>query len=74
MTATAQTEHDRMEQADIISLPEAARRIGVHPETLYRLARNGDFLPAVWIGGRWKCSVPRLERFLHGEPDGQEAS
>jgi predicted DNA-binding transcriptional regulator AlpA len=52
---------------DLISIPEAARRIGSHPDTLYNLARLGEFPPAVRIGHRWKVSVPRLERFLHGE-------
>jgi excisionase family DNA binding protein len=52
---------------DLISVPEAARRIGVHPDTLYRLCRTGQFSPAIQIGGRWRVSVPRLDRYLHGE-------
>jgi hypothetical protein len=27
----------------------------------------GQFSPAIHIGGRWRVSVPRLERYLHGE-------
>jgi predicted DNA-binding transcriptional regulator AlpA len=53
--------------ADLISIPETARRIGLHADTLYRLCRTGQFSPAIHIGGRWKVSVPRLERYLHGE-------
>ena len=52
---------------DLISIPETARRIGLHADTLYRLCRTGQFSPAIQIGGRWRVSVPRLERYLHGE-------
>ena len=52
---------------DLITVPEAARRIGMHADTLYRLARCGDFTPAIQIGSRWRVSVPRLERYLHGD-------
>ena len=52
---------------DLISIPETARRIGLHADTLYRLCRTGHFPPAVQIGGRWRVSVPRLKRYLHGE-------
>jgi len=52
---------------DLISIPEAARRLHVHPDTLYRWARCGEFEPALKIGHgrRWVVSVPRLERYLH---------
>ena len=52
---------------DLISIPETARRIGLHADTLYRLCRTGQFSPAIHIGGRWRVSVPRLERYLHGD-------
>ena len=52
---------------DLISIPNAAIRIGLSSETLYRLARAGQFEPAVRVGARWLVSVPRLERFLHGD-------
>jgi excisionase family DNA binding protein len=51
---------------DLISVPEAARRIGLHADTLYRLCRTGRFSPAIQIGSRWRVSVPKLERYLHG--------
>ena len=54
---------------DLISIPETARRIGLHADTLYRLCRMGQFSPAIHIGGRWRVSVPRLERYLHGEDE-----
>jgi excisionase family DNA binding protein len=52
---------------DIISIPKAAKRIGLSAETIYRLARSGRFEPAVRVGARWLVSVPRLEKFLHGD-------
>jgi excisionase family DNA binding protein len=56
-----------LSEPDIISISEAARRIGIHTDTLYRLARQGQFPPAIKIGRRWRVSVPRLQRFLHGD-------
>jgi excisionase family DNA binding protein len=62
--------HNERVMADLISIPEAARRVGLHADTLYRLCRTGRFPPALQIGARWRVSVPRLERYLHGESDG----
>jgi predicted DNA-binding transcriptional regulator AlpA len=67
MTIVATPEHDRLAAADLISIPDAAGRIGLHPDTLYRLCRTGQFPPAIQIGSRWRVSVPRLERYLHGD-------
>lgn len=53
-------------EPDLITIPVAARRIKTHPDTLYRLARSGQFPPALQIGSRWWVSVPRLQRYLHG--------
>jgi excisionase family DNA binding protein len=53
---------------DLISIPEAARRLGMHRDSLYSMAREGSFEPAVRIGRRhWVVSVPRLQRMLHGD-------
>jgi excisionase family DNA binding protein len=54
---------------DLLTMAEAAKRIGIHRDTLYKLSRTGQFPPAVRLGAKWLVSVPRLERFLHGEPD-----
>jgi predicted DNA-binding transcriptional regulator AlpA len=60
--------NDREQVAvDLISIPNAAIRIGLSAETVYRLARAGQFEPAIRVGARWLVSVPRLERFLHGD-------
>ena len=69
-TATARTDHERMASADLISVADAAELVGVHPDTLYRLCRSGQFEPAISIGRQWRVSVPRLERFLHCEAGG----
>jgi hypothetical protein len=53
--------------ADLISVPEAARRICLHADTLYRLCRTGQFSPPIQIGSRWRVSVPKLERYLLSE-------
>jgi hypothetical protein len=52
---------------DLMTVPQAARRIGKHPESLYRQCRAGTFPPAVKIAGSWRVSAPRLEAYLRGE-------
>ncbi len=52
---------------DLLKVPEAARRLGINPETLYRLIKAGKFPPAIRIGASIRVSVPRLEQFLHGD-------
>lgn len=66
MTVVLDTQEARLVVADLISIPDAAGRIGLHADTLYRLCRTGQFPPAIQIGSRWRVSVPRLERYLHG--------
>ncbi len=51
---------------DLVGVPEAAAEIHVHPDTLYGLCRAGQFPPAIRVGGRWRVSRPRLQRYLHG--------
>jgi excisionase family DNA binding protein len=55
---------------DLITIPEAAKQLGIHPDSLYRFARADKFPPTLKIGSRWRVSVPMLERFLHGEAAG----
>jgi len=66
-TSVDRADRDRRSGQDLISIPEAALRIGLHADTLYRLCRRGQFPPAIQIGRRWRVSVPRLERYLHAE-------
>jgi len=67
MTVVAGGERNPVPAVDLISIPDAAGRIGLHPDTLYRLCRTGQFPPAIQIGSRWRVSVPKLERYLHGD-------
>jgi excisionase family DNA binding protein len=52
---------------DLLDVRSAARRIGVHEETLYKLIRAGEFPPAIHIGRKVLVSARRLDRYLHGE-------
>jgi predicted DNA-binding transcriptional regulator AlpA len=68
--STSLTEKERRAATDLLSIPATARCIGLHADTLYRLCRTGQFPPAIQIGGRWRVSVPRLARYLHGDATG----
>jgi hypothetical protein len=67
MTLVTRPQPDQTFVVDLISVPAAARRLGLHPDTLYRLCRTDQFPPAIQIGARWRVSVPKLERYLHGD-------
>jgi len=49
-----------------ISIPEAARRVGLARGTVYALARRGEF-PAVRAGWRWLVPLAALRVWM-GEP------
>ncbi len=51
--------------ADIMSVPDACRFLGVHRNTLYKLIQAGE-LPAFRMmkGGRWKFRQQELEQWL----------
>ena len=63
----AERNHPELVEPDLISVPETAKRLGVSTETIYRQIRAGNFPPAVHIGRKVKVSVPKLNRYLHGE-------
>ena len=46
-----------------VSVPEAAQVLGVHPMTLYRLARL-DRVPHLRVGRTVRVNLPALEEFL----------
>lgn len=60
MTATA--------QADTLSLPQVATRLGKGRTTIWKLASTGqDILPGVRafkIGSEWRVSTCQLDEFL----------
>ena len=70
MTVVVAVEEARLAASDLISIPDAADRIGLHADTLYRLCRTGQFPPAIQIGSRWRVLAATL--FAH-EPAGLHA-
>ena len=54
-----------MQKAEILSVPEASRFLGVHRNTLYKLIREGE-IPAFRLmrGGRWKFKRGELEQWI----------
>ncbi|HVX20938.1 MAG TPA: helix-turn-helix domain-containing protein [Acidimicrobiales bacterium] len=53
---------------DLLTIPQAAQRLGITRVTAYRLAERGEFPgdAAFHVGRVWRVSVPKLERFMHG--------
>lgn len=52
---------------DILTVPEAAERLGIARTTLWRWIRAGGVPFVIQVGQRTRVSAPRLERYLHGE-------
>ena len=52
---------------DLLSIPQAAERLGVSANTVRRLIQDGEFPEAIRVGRQWRVSKPRLDRRLHGE-------
>lgn len=53
--------------ADVMSITECSRRLGISASTGYRLAEAGKLPGAFQIGQSWRVSVPRFERVIHGD-------
>ena len=53
---------------DLLTVAQAAERLGISEVTAYRLVAQGEMPGAVRVGGQWRVSKPRLERHLHGDP------
>lgn len=52
--------------SDVVSVDEAARRLGVNRNTLTRAIRNGDF-PGYKLGSRYVIGKPLFQKVLDGE-------
>ena len=52
--------------ADVMTINEAAKRLGISTSTGYRLAEAGKLPGAFQIGQSWRVSVPRFEKLVHG--------
>lgn len=62
--------------SDMLTVLEASKLLRIGERTAYDLIRRNEFPggAAMKIGGLWRVSRPRLERFLHGTTNGPEAA
>lgn len=54
------------DDGELMSVPEAARRIGISARKAYEMVSAGD-IPAIRIGRHWRISPVRLDYWMHGE-------
>lgn len=54
----------------VVSVPEAARLLGISKDLAYDLARRGELPGAFQLGRRWRVSLIRLHAAVHGTEDG----
>jgi excisionase family DNA binding protein len=54
----------------VVSVPEAARLLGISKDLAYDLARRGELPGAFQLGRRWRVSLIRLRAVVHGPEDG----
>lgn len=57
---------DQSSERMTISVPEAARRIGISPASAYVAAAKGE-IPTIKVGGRILVLRNQLDRMLNGE-------
>ena len=50
----------------VVSIPEAAKLLGISKDLPYDLARRSALPGAVRLGRRWRVSLVRLRQALHG--------
>ena len=55
----------------VISIPQAAERLGISKDLAYDLARRGQLPGAIQLGRPWRVSLIRLNTALHG-PENSE--
>ena len=53
----------------VVSVPEAARLLGISKDLAYDLARRGELPGAFQLGRRWRVSLIRLRAVVHGPED-----
>lgn len=54
---------------DLLTVPQAAQRLGIGANLAYRMAEAGELPGAFRVGRHWRVSVVRLERFINGEAE-----
>lgn len=53
---------------ELVPIPEASVRLGIHPGTGYRLVREGKFpLPVLVVGSTYRVRRAELEAFINGD-------
>ena len=56
-----------MTAPDVLTIPQAARRLGKNPHTLRRLIAAGEFpIPVLTVGKRTYIGVRVLDAFING--------
>ena len=60
---------DRDPRLELLTVPEAAAELKIHPNTGYRLVKAGSprFPTAIRVGGQWRVPRFQLDRFIAGE-------
>lgn len=54
------------EDKQVESIPWAANHLGISANLAYQLAERGDLPGAFRLGRRWRVSVPKFFREIHG--------
>jgi excisionase family DNA binding protein len=54
----------------VVSVPEAARVLGISKDLAYDLARRGELPGAFHLGRRWRVSLVKLRAAVHGTEHG----
>lgn len=53
----------------VIGLAQAARMLGIHRQTAYKLVRRDAFpVPVLLVGNRYKVPILAIEEYLAGKP------
>ena len=60
--------HRRHERTQIMTPKEAAKYLGFHLVTIYRLLKKQE-IPATKIGGQWRFKKSRLDAMFEQTPD-----
>jgi len=55
---------------NVLSVPQAAARLGISKDLAYELARRGELPGAFRLGRRWRVSAVRLGLAVHGSENG----
>jgi excisionase family DNA binding protein len=57
------------EEREVMDIRQAARYLGVAPDSLYKYAASG-FVPAFKLGNRWRFRRTRLDEWMNQQIDG----